>query len=47
VNKKINKTICFLCDKKFTLLDVLTFNIEYTFLGYSHKRNCLFGVSKI
>lgn len=31
---------CFLCDKKFSLWDKLTFNIQHSFGGNSHRRAC-------
>lgn len=32
--------ICWVCNKKFTLFDRLTFNLVHSFEGNSHRRDC-------
>lgn len=44
-NKEIEETysyldFCWICEKRITFLDRLTFNIQHSFEGNSHKRNC-------
>ena len=31
---------CWICNKKFTFWDRLTFNMVHSFEGNSHRRNC-------
>jgi len=31
---------CWICGKQFTFLDRMTFNIQHSFCGNSHRRSC-------